>query len=127
MTPVNVTKNVRIPLSDGQFLAADLHLSQGSRPVPAVFDLYPYRKDDVHAYRLRQHRYLAERGFAALRLDVRGTGGSSGIATDEYTLREQLDAVEAIQWMREQPWCDGNIGMFGLSYGGFNSLQVAMR
>jgi putative CocE/NonD family hydrolase len=60
-------------------------------------------------------------------VDVRGTGGSTGTALDEYSLQEHLDGVEAIAWMAAQPWCNGNVGMFGTSYGGFNSLQVAMH
>jgi uncharacterized protein len=124
---VRVARNVRIPLSDGKHLAADLFFPDASGRFPAVFDYYPYRKDDTSAANLRYHRYLARRGFVGIRLDVRGTGGSGGTAVDEYTPREQLDAVEAIEWMAKQSWCNGNVGMFGASYGGFNSLQVAMH
>jgi len=56
---------------------------------------------------------------------VRGTGSSSGDATDEYPSVEQSDLVEVIAWLAEQEWCDGNVGMWGTSYSGFNSLQVA--
>lgn len=76
---------------------------------------------------MRVHHYFAERGYVALRLDMRGTGSSSGTAIDEYSLQEQLDAVEAIAWMAAQGWSNGNVGMFGTSYGGFNSVQVAMH
>ncbi|MGX9080779.1 CocE/NonD family hydrolase, partial [Klebsiella pneumoniae] len=46
---------------------------------------------------------------------------------DEYLLQEQDDALEVIDWLCQQPWCDGNLGMMGISWGGFNSLQVAAR
>jgi hypothetical protein len=124
---VQVHRNIAIPMPDGVSLAADLFLPDAPGPFPAVFDYYPYRKDDMMAGYLRQQVYLAERGYAALRIDVRGTGGSGGVALDEYVLQEQLDAVAAIAWMAKQPWCNGNVGMFGISYGGFNSLQVAMH
>src|SRR5262245_64511452 len=114
---VQVTRHLYIPLSDGNYLSAHLHKPEGSGPFPAVFDYYPYRKDDVSAGNLRFHHYLAQRGFAALRVDVRGTGGSTGTASDEYALQEQLDGVEAIAWMAAQPWCNGKVGMFGTSYG----------
>src|SRR5437667_6824095 len=93
---VRVVKNVLIPMSDGTHLAADLFLPDAPGRFPAVFDYYPYRKDDTSAAGLRQHRYLARRGFAGVRLDVRGTGSSGGTAVDEYVVQEQLDAIEAI-------------------------------
>ncbi|MGD9028746.1 MAG: CocE/NonD family hydrolase [Anaerolineae bacterium] len=125
--PTRVVKNVSIPMSDGTVLAADMVMPEAAGPFPVVFDYYPYRKDDLSADGLRRQRYLAERGYVAVRLDVRGTGSSTGIAEDEYVLQEQLDAVEAIDWMAQQPWSTGSVGMFGTSYGGFNSLQVAMH
>jgi hypothetical protein len=114
-------------MSDGTLLSADMVMPDAAGPFPVLFDYYPYRKDDLSAYALRRQRYLAQRGYVALRVDVRGTGSSRGIAEDEYVLQEQLDAVEAIDWMSQQPWSTGRVGMFGISYGGFNSLQVAMH
>jgi uncharacterized protein len=124
---VQVMRHVHIPMSDGGYLSAHMVMPEGPGPFPAVFDYYPYRKDDVSAGNMRFHHYLAQRGFAALKVDVRGTGGSTGTALDEYSLQEHLDGVEAIAWMAAQPWCNGKVGMFGTSYGGFNSLQVAMH
>jgi putative CocE/NonD family hydrolase len=124
---VRVLRHQRIPMSDGVELDAHLFLPEADGPFPAVFDYYPYRKDDLSGGNLRYQMYLAQRGYAALRVDVRGTGSSGGVATDEYSVQEQLDGVEAIAWMAAQPWCTGKVGMFGSSYGGFNSLQVAMH
>ncbi len=114
-------------MSDGTSLAADAFFPDAPGQFPVVFDYYPYRKDDTSAANLRYHRYLARRGFVGVRIDVRGTGNSGGVAVDEYVRQEQLDAVEAIAWLAKQPWSNGNVGMFGTSYGGFNSLQVAMH
>ena len=71
------------------------------------------------------HPYFAGHGYACLRIDMRGNGESDGLMHDEYTAQEQADAVEAIAWIARQPWCSGNIGMMGISWGGFNGLQVA--
>ncbi|HET9221582.1 MAG TPA: CocE/NonD family hydrolase [Roseiflexaceae bacterium] len=124
---IRVVRHVKIPMPDGVQIDAHLVMPDAPGRFPAVFDYYPYRKDDMTASTMRLHHYLARRGFVALRLDVRGTGGSEGVVEDEYSLQEQLDAVEAIDWMSKQDWCNGNVGMFGSSYGGFNSLQVAMH
>ncbi len=127
---VEVIENVWIPMSDGVHLAARLWLPADARdnPVPAILEYMPYRKRDFT--RLRDeplHHYFAGHGYASLRLDVRGTGDSEGILRDEYLEQEQDDAVDAIEWITRQPWCDGAVGMLGLSWGGFNSLQVAAR
>lgn len=127
---VEVIENVWIPMSDGVHLAARVWLPAGAEntPVPAILEYMPYRKRDFT--RLRDeplHHYFAGHGYASLRLDVRGTGDSEGILRDEYLEQEQDDAVDAIDWITRQPWCNGNVGMIGLSWGGFNSLQVAAR
>ena len=127
-----VLRHVQIPMPDGVTLSADLYLPDadaldGRRRFPVAFDYYPYRKDDGMTRLTRMHRDLAERGYVAVRIDVRGTGGSGGTAVDEYCPQEQLDGVAAIAWLAEQPWSSGRVGMFGTSYGGFNSLQVAMH
>lgn len=119
-------------MSDGVLLSALLYLPsadalKSGQRYPFVFDYYPYRKDDSSAGRRRMHWTFARRGFVAARIDVRGSGSSGGTALDEYVLQEQLDAVEAIAWVAAQPWSNGNVGMFGSSYGGFNALQVAMH
>ncbi|MGH2521722.1 MAG: CocE/NonD family hydrolase [Anaerolineales bacterium] len=120
-------KNVLIPMSDGVRIAADLFMPEGDGRFPAVFEFLPYRKDDRVSARWNAHYYFAERGFVGVRADIRGTGGSEGVATDEYTPQEQQDACEIIAWAGGQPWCNGNVGMFGTSYGGFNTLQTAMH
>ena len=86
----------------------------------------PYRKDDWSAsWDLSLASHLTGHGLAYCRLDVRGTGSSAGTALDEYTAAETRDGYDAIEWLATQPWCTGNVGMWGLSYGGFTSLQVA--
>jgi putative CocE/NonD family hydrolase len=119
-------RDIWIPLSDGVRLSGRVWLPEGSERVPAVLEYLPYRKSDATAIddSLR-HPYLAQRGYAAVRVDVRGSGDSEGLLLDEYHPQEQLDALEVLRWISAQPWCDGSIGMMGISWGGFNSLQVA--
>lgn len=127
---VRVIENVFIPMSDGARLAARMWLPVTAEhdPVPAVLEYLPYRKRDITRARdAINHPYIAGHGYACLRVDIRGSGDSDGVLTDEYTKQEQDDALDAIAWIAEQPWCDGNIGMMGISWGGFNSLQVAAR
>ncbi|WP_027135551.1 CocE/NonD family hydrolase [Geminicoccus roseus] len=122
--------NVFIPLSDGTRLAARIWLPKDAheRPVPAVLEYLPYRKRDGTVHRdALTHPYLAARGYACLRVDMRGNGDSDGIMEGEYLPTEQDDALEVIAWIRQQPWSTGRVGMIGISWGGFNGLQVAYR
>lgn len=124
---VRLEKNVLIPTRDGTRLAADLHWPVGDGPFPVLLEYIPYRKDDNTVPSHGLHYYFAQRGYVGVRLDVRGTGASEGINTDEYMLAEQLDGYDAIEWLAAQPWCTGAVAMWGISYGGFTSLQVAMH
>ncbi|MGA9797097.1 MAG: CocE/NonD family hydrolase [Rhizomicrobium sp.] len=119
-----------ITLPDGTRLGARIWLPQDAEahPVPAILEYLPYHKRDFTVFRDRPiQAYMAGHGYAAVRVDIRGTGDSDGILLDEYTKQEQDDALAVIAWLREQAWCDGNVGMWGISWGGFNSLQVAAR
>ncbi len=122
--------NTFIPLADGCRLAASIWLPEGAEesPVPAILEYLPYRKDDSRAVRdSTYHPYFAGHGYAAIRVDMRGTGASDGILYDEYLPQEQDDALEVMDWIAGQPWCDGAIGIIGISWGGFNGMQIAAR
>jgi hypothetical protein len=128
--PVKKIDNTWIPLSDGCGLAASVWLPQDAEasPVPAILEYLPYRKDDSRAVRdSSYHPYFAGHGYASIRVDMRGTGASDGILYDEYLKQEQDDALEVMDWIAAQPWCNGRIGIFGISWGGFNGLQIAAR
>ncbi len=115
-----------IVMSDGTRLSARLWRPEGSGPVPLILEFLPYRKRDGTCARdALTHPYFAQRGYACARVDMRGNGDSEGIMTDEYTPQELADAVEVIEWAAAQPWCSGTVGMMGISWGGFNALQVA--
>jgi uncharacterized protein len=117
-----------IPMSDGARLGARIWLPEDAErdPVPAILEYIPYRKGDGTAPRDEpRHAYVAGHGYAVLRVDLRGSGESDGLLHDEYLPREQEDALEALRWIAAQSWCTGAVGMFGISWGGFNGLQVA--
>lgn len=120
--------NVWIPMPDGCCLAAKLWLPEDAEqnPVPAILEYIPYRKRDYKAVRDSLiHRFFARHGYACLRVDLRGSGDSEGILRDEYLQQELDDGLEILRWIAVQSWSDGSVGMFGLSWGGFNGLQIA--
>ena len=125
---VRETPNTFITMADGCKLAARIWMPADAdkKPVPAILEHLPYRKrDGTHVRDALTHPYLAGHGYACIRVDMRGNGDSDGLMADEYTQQELDDAVEVIAWLAEQPWCSGTVGMMGISWGGFNGLQVA--
>ncbi|MBV8189070.1 MAG: CocE/NonD family hydrolase [Alphaproteobacteria bacterium] len=128
--PVRVIEHTLIPLKDGTRLAAKIWLPQDAEqhPVPAILEYLPYRKrDGTYERDSRTHPYLAGHGYAGVRVDIRGSGESDGLLVDEYSRHELEDALEVVAWLAAQPWCSGAVGMMGISWGGFNALQVAAR
>lgn len=128
---IEVRWDVRVPVRDGLELSANLWLPV-ARPdrederFPVILEMIPYGKDSWRRNAdTARGEWLAARGFALCRLDVRGTGSSPGVARDEYTEAETLDGYDAVEWLAGRPWCNGRVGMWGISYGGFTSIQVA--
>lgn len=127
---VREIENAWIPMPDGTRLAARIWLpvDAESDPVPAILEYLPYRKRDGTVERDHlTHPYFAGHGYAGVRVDLRGTGDSEGICLGEYLRQEQDDCLAVIEWLADQPWCSGKVGMIGISWGGFNGLQVAAR
>jgi uncharacterized protein len=124
------TEDCWIPMADGVRLAAKLWLPDIARTqrVPAIIEVIPYRKRDIYAPRdAMHHRYFAGHGYATLRVDIRGSGDSGGIQGVFATNDETEDTVEVLKWIAQQPWSDGQVGMFGISWGGFQGIQTAHR
>jgi putative CocE/NonD family hydrolase len=121
-------ENTWIPMPDGTRLAARIWLPDSSahKPVPALFNYCPYfarllmRPEDDGRF-----PFFASHGYACVRVDIRGSGDSDGRPQDEYVQQEQDDGLEIIAWIARQSWCSGKVGMEGLSWSGFNSLQIA--
>ncbi|RNF34563.1 peptidase [Paracoccus methylarcula] len=124
----SVIENEWITLKDGTRLAARIWMpgNAGQEPVPAVLEFLPYRKRGGTDPRDEStYPVFAGAGIAGVRVDIRGSGESDGVIEGEYTPRELSDACEIIEWIAAQPWSNGNVGMMGISWGGFNCLQVA--
>ncbi|WP_027144851.1 CocE/NonD family hydrolase [Mesorhizobium sp. WSM3626] len=122
-----VIENEWITLKDGTRLAARTWMPEGAAasPVPAVLEFLPYRKRGGTEPRDEStYPVFAAAGIAGVRVDIRGSGESDGVIDGEYTPRELSDACEIIGWIAAQPWSNGNVGMMGISWGGFNCLQV---
>ncbi len=127
---IRVIEHALIPLSDGVTLSAMIWLPEDAEanPVPAILEYLPYRKRDGTTERdALNHPYFAGHGYGSVRVDMRGSGDSEGVLKGEYLKQEQDDALEVLAWIAAQPWCTGSIGMIGISWGGFNGLQIAAR
>lgn len=125
---VRVVEDLKIPLPDGTRLAAKIWFPEGAGKVPAILEYLPCRKREGTRTRDQGlHMYFAGHGYASIRLDIRGTGDSEGLIEDEYSVQEQVDGCDAIAWIAEQDWCDGQVAMIGISWSGFNALQIAAR
>jgi predicted acyl esterase len=131
LRPVHLVQQ-SIPMSDGVHLSATLYMPENAKPgekFPALLEYLPYRKDDATAGRdYPVHSWFAAHGYVSVRVDIRGFGTSEGAPTNrEYSEQEQRDGEQVIAWLASQPWSNGKVGMFGISWGGFNSIQMAMR
>ena len=123
---VKTVRNALVPMRDGVRLAADITRPDADGSFPAIMGYSPYHKPTAAAYAsARQH--FAERGYVAVEFDLRGTGDSEGASLDMYAPEEIQDGHDMIEWIAAQPWCDGNVGMCGISYGGVVCWQVAMQ
>ena len=120
------TEHTWIPMADGVRLSARMFRPQDTAKAPAVLEYIPYRKRDAYrAHDTAWGHQLARHGIAYVRVDVRGSGDSEGVLTDEYGIPELTDGAAIIAWIAAQPWCTGAVGMRGISWGGINTLQIA--
>lgn len=127
-TQAVTTRNVWIPMRDGVKIAATLMLPQGSGPFPVLASFYPYRKDDfIGASTVYARQYFADAGYASLLVDIRGYGSSDGPAYQAWDPREFEDGAEVVEWAARQDWCDGNVAIWGSSYGGAQALGIAAQ
>ena len=120
-----------IPTPDGVRLAADLYVPAGAPAdarFPVLLEYLPYRKTEGRGRNWPLYSYFVQRGYVVARVDIRGTGNSEGrLMPYEYSDIEHDDGEVVIDWLSKQPWSNGNVGMFGISWGGFNAIQMAAR
>jgi predicted acyl esterase len=120
-------RNVLVPMRDGVALAADILRPAGDRPAPAILNFGPYHKDGRGGRTSVEsvHRHFAGRGYATVTADLRGLGNSGGTSPGLFAPGEARDGHDLVEWIAAQPWCDGNVGMWGVSYPGITSLATA--
>tara|TARA_B110000008_G_scaffold183032_1_gene181949 strand:- start:1563 stop:3632 length:2070 start_codon:yes stop_codon:yes gene_type:complete len=122
---------VWIPMSDDVRLAADIYWPadyKQEKTYPVLLEYIPYRKDESRGRNYPLYSYFLDHDYIVARVDMRGTGNSEGITIPyEYSDIELDDGEEVINWLSQQEWSTGSVGMFGISWGGFNSIQMAMR
>ncbi len=120
-----------IPMPDGIELAVDLFMPTGGAPdqqFPVLLEYLPYRKDEGLNRNSSMNAYFVERGYVVARVDIRGTGNSEGMLVPyEYSDQEWADGDAVLSWLAAQPWSTGKVAIFGISWGGFNAIQMAGR
>lgn len=120
-----------IPMPDGINLAVDLYLPSGgatSERFPVLLEYLPYRKTESRSRNYSMYSYFVTRGYVVASVDIRGTGNSEGrLIPYEYSEQEHDDGEVVIDWLAKQGFSTGKVGMFGISWGGFNAIQMASR
>jgi hypothetical protein len=115
-----------VPLRDGTKLYADIYRPSGGGRYPVLLQRIPYgkHKPRYRSYYLEPVRAI-NRGYAVVIQDVRGRHVSEG---EFYPYRhEPQDGYDTVEWCAAQPWCDGNVGMFGISYHGATQWLAAVE
>src|SRR5436305_4839634 len=119
--------NISIPLSDGTILCGDLYRPKTTETFPMLLAWSPYTKElqnsglPLPINEVGVTSYLVSRGYCHLIVNARGTGRSGGERVESFSPAELDDVVNVIEWAAVQPWCDGNVGMVGMSY--FAAIQ----
>jgi predicted acyl esterase len=133
-----VDKDVDVAMRDGARLKADVFRPDEAGKFPAILNLGPYQKDKLWIvpdtlaeapnewmnWETINPQWWVPRGYAAVRIDARGTGKSGG-QYDPWSLAEAIDFYDAIEWAAAQPWCNGAVGLSGISYYAINQWFVA--
>ncbi|MGW0117521.1 CocE/NonD family hydrolase [Streptomyces sp. NPDC003327] len=119
-------EDLRVPVPDGTLLHARVWRPLTDEPVPALLEYLPHRLTDGTAPRdWQRHPWYAGHGYASVRVDARGHGNSEGLPGDGYDAVELADGDAVVNWLAEQPWCTGRVGMFGIGRGGSTALRIA--
>lgn len=119
--------DVAIPLPDGTILRGDLYRPRSEETFPVLIAWSGYTKElqntglPLPINEVGQVSYIVSRGYCHLTVNARGTGKSEGDHAIHFSTQEQKDVADTIEWAATQPWCNGNVGMIGMSY--FAAIQ----
>jgi predicted acyl esterase len=133
-----VEKDVAVPMRDGARLLADVFRPDDSGKYPAILNLGPYQKDKLWTpppnleekpnpymnWEAVNPEWWVPQGYVAVRVDARGSGKSPG-QYEPWSRAESVDFYDAIEWAAAQPWCNGRVGLFGISYFAINQWFAA--
>jgi hypothetical protein len=133
-----IEKDVDVPMRDGALLKADVFRPDDGGRFPAILNLGPYQKDKLWVppptleekpnphmnWETVNPEWWVPKGYAAVRVDGRGSGRSPG-QCEPWSLAEAIDFYDAIEWAAAQPWCNGKVGLSGISYYAINQWFVA--
>ena len=131
---VKVLPDVRIRMRDGVELAIRIIRPDADGKFPALMTYSPYRmltslkpasSEREYSNSFNAPHYFAQRGYISVAYDARGTGASGGSNSDMYSDAERQDGYDMVEWIATQPWSNGNVGMWGKSYGAVVAWQVA--
>ncbi|MGV0717888.1 CocE/NonD family hydrolase [Mycolicibacterium sp. XJ662] len=124
--------NVAVPMRDGVTLLADVHrpAETGRYPALVAASPYPRQMQDLGApagfIEAGATDFWVPRGYVHVIANVRGTGGSGGMF-GFFDAQERRDMFDLVEWAAAQPWCDGNVGMIGISYFAMTQLEAAVE
>ena len=125
MKQLKLMENLMAPMRDGVRLACNVWRPDDDAAYPAILMRTPYLKEGFACdYMYGNYRELALSGYNIVVQDVRGTGKSEGVLLSSGG-NEVNDGYDTIEWVAAQDWCDGNVGMYGLSYFGFTQMAAA--
>lgn len=138
MDAILIEKDIAVPMRDGAKLMADVFRPKDGTQVPAILNLGPYQKEKVWVpppaleekpnplmnWETVNPLWWVPKGYACVRVDGRGSGKSAG-QCEPWSLAESIDFYDAIEWAAAQPWCNGKIGLNGISYFAINQWLVA--
>ena len=116
--------DIMIPMRDGVQLSTDVYLPEGEGPFPVILVRLPYGKEEAYTYMPAIGRFWAHKGYAFVVQDVRGKFESEG--TFVPFIHEVDDGYDTLEWISQQPWSDGNVGMLGESYYGYTTWAGAV-
>ncbi len=133
-----IEKDIDVPMRDGCRLKADVFRPDDGGEFPAILNLGPYQKDKLWVpppaleekatpsmnWETVTPEWWVPKGYAAVRVDGRGSGKSPG-QCEPWSLAEAVDFYDAIEWAAAQPWCNGKVGLSGISYYAINQWFVA--
>jgi putative CocE/NonD family hydrolase len=118
--------DVNVEMRDGVKLLTDIYLPTGDGPFPVVLSRVPYGTKTDYVFQPAVGKYFSDHGFAYVSQNVRGRFGSEGLFTAYVEGQEIPDAYDTIDWIVDQPWSNGNIGVMGESYYGYTTLMAAV-